>query len=226
MCFCTEVMRGMRSTVEPIVMDVHLPPGVAGPEPLDFDVRCFLVVHASGVVLIDTGMAGSQEAIRAGLERVGAGWDDITDVVLTHGHEDHVGGLTDVIANSNRPTVWACVADHQAIANEGELRSLVEGGMVRDLRVLQTPGHTPGHCSLVLVGESILFAGDIVGTMAGRLTRGPAPFIADPEEAERSLRRVAGLEFDRVLFGHGDEVEAPVRELRSLLGAERGPSEG
>jgi glyoxylase-like metal-dependent hydrolase (beta-lactamase superfamily II) len=216
----------MGSSVEPIVMDVHLPPGIAGPEPLDFDVRSFLVVHAGGVVLVDTGMAGSQDAIRAGLERVGARWGDITDVVLTHGHEDHVGGVADVIANSNRPTVWACVADHQTIAYEGELRRLVDGGMVRDLRVLQTPGHTPGHCSLVLEGESTLFAGDIVGSMAGRLTRGPAPFIADPEEAERSLRRVAGLEFDRVLFGHGDEVEAPVRELRSLLDEESGTSEG
>jgi glyoxylase-like metal-dependent hydrolase (beta-lactamase superfamily II) len=213
----------MRRSVDPVVMDVHLPPGVAGPEPLDFDVRCFLVVHASGVVLVDAGMAGSLDAIRAGLERVGARWDDITDVVLTHGHEDHVGGLADVIANSNRAVVWAGIGDHSAIAFEGELRSLVEGGAVRDLRVLQTPGHTPGHCSLVLEEEAILFAGDIAGSMAGRLTRGPAPFIAHPEEAERSLRRVAGLDFDRILFGHGAEIQDPVSELRSLLGAERGP---
>lgn len=209
----------MHSRVEPIVMDVHLPPGIGGPEPLDFDVRCFLVTHASGVVLVDAGMAGSQDAIAAGLERVGAGWNDVTDVVLTHGHEDHVGGLADVIANSNRPPVWACVADHQAIPCYEELRDLVDGGRVRDLRVLQTPGHTRGHCSLVLEEESTLFAGDIVGTIAGNLTRGPARFTDDAEEAERSLRRVADLEFDRFLYGHGAEIEDPLAELRNLVHA-------
>jgi len=216
----------MSSRVEPIVMDIHLPPGIAGPEPLDFDVRCFLVAHASGVVLIDVGPAGSQDAISTGLERVGARWHDITDVVLTHGHADHIGGLTDVIANAGRPAVWAGVEDHPAIAFNGELQALEEGGTVRDLRVLQTPGHTPGHRSLFLVQESILFTADIIGSIAGTLSRGPAPFTADPEEAERSLRRVVGLEFERVLFSHGAEVADPVRDLRGLLNAERPPSKG
>jgi len=214
----------MSKRIEPIVMDVHLPAGIAGPEPLDFDVRCFLVAHAVGIVLVDTGLAGRQDAIRAGLERAGAGWGDITDVVLTHGHADHIGGLADVMANAGHPTVWAGSDDHPAIAFDGQLQSLVEGGTVRDLRVLQTPGHTPGHCSFVLDMESALFAGDIIGAMAGTLSRGPAQFTADPEEAERSLRRVAGLEFDRVLFGHGAEMENPVRGLRRFLGADREPS--
>jgi glyoxylase-like metal-dependent hydrolase (beta-lactamase superfamily II) len=213
-------MSGMSSRVEPIAMVVHLPPGIAGPEPLDFDVRCFLVAHASGVVLIDVGLAGSQDDIRAGLERFGAGWEDITDVVLTHGHADHVGGLASVVANCRRAAVWAGIEDRPAIAFDGELQRLVEGGTVRDLRVLRTPGHTPGHCSLVLDEESVLFAGDVIGSMAGTLTRGPAPFTADPKEAERSLRRLAGLEFNRVLFNHGAEIQAPTHELRSLLGAE------
>jgi glyoxylase-like metal-dependent hydrolase (beta-lactamase superfamily II) len=210
----------MSSRVEPIMMVVHLPPGIAGPEPLDFDVRCFLVAHAKGVVLIDVGLAGSQDAIRSGLERVGAGWEDVTDVVLTHGHADHVGGLADVVANCRRPAVWAGIEDHPAIAFDGELQRLVEGGMVRDLRVLQTPGHTRGHRSFVLDEESVLFAGDVIGSMAGMLSRGPAAFTAVPEEAERSLRRVASLEFDRVIFSHGAEIQAPVRELRSLLSPE------
>ncbi len=199
------------------MVDVHLPAGIAGPEPLDFDVRCFLVTDANRVVLVDVGMAGSHEAIGAGLARVGAGWDDITDVVLTHSHPDHAGGLADVMASAGRAAIWVGDGDRHAIPFDGKMQSLVEGGTVQGLRALHTPGHTPGHCSLVLEGESILFAGDIVGSMAGSLSRGPAPFTADADEAERSLRRVAALEFDRVLFGHGAEIPDPLDELRNLL---------
>jgi glyoxylase-like metal-dependent hydrolase (beta-lactamase superfamily II) len=204
-------------------MDVHLPAGVAGPEPLDFDVRCFLITHANGVALVDVGMAGSREAIRAGLAQAGAAWDDITDVVLTHGHPDHVGGLADVVANASRANIWVGDGDRPAIAFDREMRSLVEGGTIQGLRALHTPGHTPGHFCLVLEGESILFAGDIAGSTAGSLSRGPASFTADPGQAEQSLQRIAALEFDRVLFGHGAEVPDPVGALRDLLRRSESP---
>ena len=216
----------MSPRVEPIIIDVHLPAGIAGPAPLDFDVRCFLLTHASGVVLVDVGTAGSHGAIDAGLARAGAAWDDITDVVLTHRHPDHVGALAEVVATASRAMVWAGSDDRSAIPYDGEMQSLVDGQSVRELRVLHTPGHTPGHCSFVLDEPSILFAGDIVGSAGKSLTRGPAPFTADPDMAERSLRRIAGLEFDRVLFGHGDEIPDPLGALRSLLiQTESGPSD-
>ncbi len=72
-------------------MDVRLPAGVAGPDPLSFDVRCFLVAHPTGVVLIDTCLEGSDDLIAGGLERIGAVWSDVTDIVLTHAHVDHIG---------------------------------------------------------------------------------------------------------------------------------------
>ena len=203
--------------VEPVVMDVHLPAGVAGPDPLSFDVRCFLVPHASGVVLIDTCLPGSHDLIAPALERIGARWRDITDVVLTHSHADHVGGLAEVMARADGAAVWAGAEDHPLIPFIGQLRTLVEGGWVRELRVLQTPGHTPGHCSLVHDGASLLFAGDLVGTMAGTLTRSPAAFTADAEQAEQTLQQVATLEFDRVLFSHGNEIPNPLEALRHLL---------
>jgi glyoxylase-like metal-dependent hydrolase (beta-lactamase superfamily II) len=208
----------MDQVVEAVAMDVHLPAGTAGPDPLDFDVRSFLVPHAIGVVLIDTCLPGVDDLIDAALGRIGAAWRDITDVVLTHNHPDHVGGLAEVIARTERAAVWAGAADQSRFPYDGRFRTLDDGGWVRDLRVLQTPGHTPGHCSLVHDGASMLFAGDIVGTMAGTLTRGPAAFTADAEQAEQSLQRAAALRCDRVLFSHGGEISDPVRALRNLLG--------
>lgn len=112
--------------VESVVTDVRMPAGVAGPDSLDFDVRCFLVPHAVGVVLIDTCMPGSNDPINAGLERIGAEWRDITDIVLTHNHPDHTGGLAEVMARTDGAAVWAGAEDQPRIPFDGQLRTIAE----------------------------------------------------------------------------------------------------
>lgn len=77
-------MRG--PTVEPVVTQVHVPPGMLGPDPVSFEVRCFVVADAGRVVLVDTCTPGTSEAIGRAIESVGAGWSDVTDIVLTHSH--------------------------------------------------------------------------------------------------------------------------------------------
>jgi glyoxylase-like metal-dependent hydrolase (beta-lactamase superfamily II) len=198
-------------------MDVHLPPGVAGPDAIDFDVRCFLVPHRDGLVLVDTLLPESDAVIGEGLRRAGADWGDITDVVVTHGHLDHAGGLAGVLTRAPQAAVWAGSGDRAALGYEGTVGSLLEGELVRNLRVLETPGHTPGHCCLVLQDDSVLFAGDLIGSMAGELTRGPAAFTADAVAADLSLRRVARLGAERVLFGHGPEVPRPSEALERFM---------
>jgi glyoxylase-like metal-dependent hydrolase (beta-lactamase superfamily II) len=207
-------MAGDRPSYEAIVQGVHV-------DGMSFDVRCFLVPHASGVVLIDTGMPGSADLITAALDRIGAGWSDITDIVLTHKHFDHVAGLADVAARTGSPAVWAAADDRAAIPYEGAIGGLEDGDVVRGLRAVATPGHTPGHRSLAHDGSGVLFAGDIAGTMGGRLTRGPEQFTEDAEQAERTLRQVETLAWERLVYSHGDEVSEPRRELRRLL-EERG----
>jgi glyoxylase-like metal-dependent hydrolase (beta-lactamase superfamily II) len=87
--------------VEPVVQELRVPAGIAGPADLTFDVRCFLVAHPAGLVLIDTGPAGSADAIGAALDRVRADRDDVTDIVLSHLHPDHVGGLDEVASGAH-----------------------------------------------------------------------------------------------------------------------------
>jgi glyoxylase-like metal-dependent hydrolase (beta-lactamase superfamily II) len=191
-------MENDNSAVQAVVMDVHLPPGVAGPEPLDFDVRCFLVPHPDGVVLIDTGMPGSRDLIGKALARIDASWWDISDIVLTHSHMDHIGGLADVWEKTHSPVVWAGVEDHAQIPHETGLRALAEGRPVRGLVALATPGHTPGHRSLFHPELSALFLGDVAGSDGFVIRRSPAAFTHDREQAQESLGRVAALHAKRV----------------------------
>jgi len=88
--------------------------------------------------------------------------------------------------------------------------------------VLQTPGHTKGHISLLHEEERILFVGDAVGTVTGTMARAPSQFTADAAKAEVSLRRLSELQPARMLFSHGPEVPDPVGQLRELLASTSG----
>jgi len=207
--------------VEPVIQELHIPAGLAGPVELTMDVRCFLVPHAEGLLLIDTGLNGKADAIGAALDRVGAAWSDITDVVLTHWHPDHVGGLGEVVERSPSAAVWAGEADVSQIPSAVPLRPLVEGDRVRDIQIVPTPGHTAGHIGL-LHDDGMLFVGDAVGTAGGVMSRPPEQFTADAARAEESLLRLSLLEPDRMLFSHGPEIPDPVGELRRLLAVNEG----
>ncbi|SOD72529.1 glyoxylase-like metal-dependent hydrolase (beta-lactamase superfamily II) [Jatrophihabitans sp. GAS493] len=191
-----------------VAFDVHLPAGVAGPAAMNFDVRCFLIPHADGLSLLDTGVAGSAAAIGTALTRLGATWDDVSDIVLSHDHPDHVGSLDEVIALAPHAAVWG----NSPLSTQ----SLADGDSLRNLRVLSTPGHTAGHVSL-LHGEGTLLVGDLVGSHNGQLQRAPAPFTADPSQAEESIRKIARINALHMLFGHGAEIDQPQTALQELL---------
>ncbi len=82
-------------TIEPVVIQAQMPAGVVGPEPETLEVRSFVVACTDGIVVVDVGLPGTLGAIGSALDRIGAGWSDVTDVVLTHSHFDHVGGLAE-----------------------------------------------------------------------------------------------------------------------------------
>ena len=210
-------MNADNSAIQAVVMDVHLPAGVAGPEPLDFDVRCFLVPHPNGVVLIDTGMPGSAEHIGKALAAMDASWGDVSDIVLTHSHMDHIGGLAELLMKTQNPVVWAGIEDHARMPQTRGLKALAEGADVRGFLALATPGHTPGHRSLFHPAFSVLFPGDVAGSDGSAVRRSPAAFTLDADQAQESLGRVVAIHAERVLFSHGGEVANPIDALKALL---------
>jgi glyoxylase-like metal-dependent hydrolase (beta-lactamase superfamily II) len=208
-------------TVEPIVTEMQVPAGMLGPDPVAIDTRCFLVSHTEGVILIDVGPPGSLQAIDEALVRIGAALSDVSDVVLTHSHIDHTGGLADVIDRVPGVVIRAGAGDvgdiHLLDGGDVSVVPSREGDRVRDLEVIETPGHTPGHISLLDRASSLLIAGDAVGNDRGALSFGPPAFTSDMAQARSSLERVESLALDRVLFAHGPEVEDPSAAIRDLL---------
>jgi glyoxylase-like metal-dependent hydrolase (beta-lactamase superfamily II) len=177
---------------------------------MDFDVRCFLVPHSIGVTLVDTGLEGSAELIAAKLAEMGAQWSDVTDVILTHHHPDHTGGLFEVAALAPTAAIWGGSRDSFPLP----VAAAEDGETIRGLRVVATPGHTAGHVSL-LGEDGDLLIGDLVGSQDGELIRAPAPFTADAAEVERSLDKVNLFDFAELYPSHGASSSRP--QLRRLL---------
>ena len=151
----------------------------------------------------------------------------LTRVVLTHLHFDHAGGLA--LLPPSLPVVvqrreWEAAHDDAAIARnfympvdyaaiEGQV-VLVDGDhdLLGDgsIRLLSTPGHTPGHQS-VQVGERLILAGDVIH-FASTLDDKRLPAMGDDHAVQAaSADRLRALRDGgaTVLPGHDPEVLRP-----------------
>ena len=85
------------------------------------------------------------------------------------------------------------------------------------LRVIHTPGHTPGSICLYLDDARILFTGDVLQVHRGSLTFASAFFSHDHGAARASVERLAALDVDTIALSHyppwRDRPTAALREL-------------
>jgi hydroxyacylglutathione hydrolase len=169
--------------------------------------------------LVDAGtMAGVEEVIREHT-------DDLSRVVLTHQHGDHVGELDAVLSAFDAEC--HAYAEHPHRTHE-----LADGDevVVGDERceVVYTPGHAEDHVSLV--GDRSLFSGDVVVYNDGAFDDGSFGRTDYPGQSrERLIESIRELlerlpeGIDRLYAGHGDTYTGDVRAVieRALDRAER-----
>ena len=198
-------------------------------------VMGYAIRHAGGIFLFDTGLGfGNDElderyhpvARRIGDALAGAGIEmaDVTAVANCHLHADHAGqnaAFPDVpiyvqaaeweIAHTTDHTIleWIDFPAARYVRLTGDHEPF------EDLRIVTTPGHTPGHQSLAVDtdGGLILLAGQAVYTVE--------EWVGEPDELEgrsdapdraaydRSTGRLHSLEPARVHFGHDRRSWSP-----------------
>ena len=79
------------------------------------DMHVFLIVLPDGITLIDAGFPGTMELIAEGLNDLKRRPEDIHDILVTHCHPDHVGGLAE-IKQATGAKVWMHAADADMVA--------------------------------------------------------------------------------------------------------------
>jgi hydroxyacylglutathione hydrolase len=179
--------------------------------------RLFLCLKDNyGVLLHDPG-SGATAAIdapeAAPVEAAlrATGWR-LTDILVTHHHADHTGGIAELKARHR----CRVVAPHGEAARIPAVDETVrENDAVRvgalEGRVFETPGHTAGHISYFFPADKLAFVGDTLFSIGcGRVIEGT------PEMMWRSLLKLRGLPDDtRVYCGH-EYTRANIRFARTV----------
>jgi glyoxylase-like metal-dependent hydrolase (beta-lactamase superfamily II) len=227
---------------------VQLAPGVwrVPTAPRDLINTFVLVDDDEQVTLVDAGTKRAPQAVVDGLRHIGHDPSDVTRLLVTHAHPDHVGGLAGL-----RGRTGATVAVHErdaAYVREGRgpvldratfggrvLRrnrgatptpvddELVDGQLLDvagGLRVVHTPGHTPGHVSFLHEPTRVLITGDSVWNAFNRM-RWPLAWLCTDAALNQSTADTLGdLEYEVAAFTHGPEIRDGAREaVRGFLAA-------
>jgi glyoxylase-like metal-dependent hydrolase (beta-lactamase superfamily II) len=201
-------------------------------------VRAHLVLEPE-LSLIDCGYAGQARRISRAIARHGRDPSELRRVIVTHGHPDHAGSARDLAkqgasvlihpADAERLGVtWLDVARRPSRGNlfaamtpkpptfepieDGDLLPVLGG-----LRVIHTPGHTPGSICLYGARDRVLFVGDTLQRRFGRVSLASRLYSDDPALSRRSVKRLAALDVETIVFSHFEPLTAGVAEVLEAL---------
>jgi glyoxylase-like metal-dependent hydrolase (beta-lactamase superfamily II) len=213
--------------------------------PLDL-VNAFLLQGDDGsLTLLDAGTKRAPRRVLAALAQLGRRPGDVTHLLLSHAHSDHAGGAAELVAATGsrvlahereavyvregrmpRPdaATWggrllartrsggfAPVPVDEAFADGADLP--LAGG----LRVVHTPGHTPGHCSFLAPRAGVLLTGDALFNVRGLRWSIKTP-CTDIGLSRTSAHRLGDLDYDVAGFTHGSHVSSGARTaVRAFL---------
>lgn len=215
---------------------VQLAPGVFRIPTLGDAINSFAFLESDGsVTLVDCGVRRAPARIQRALASVGKHPQDVQHIILTHAHSDHAGGAAEVVASSAADGVLVheleagCVRSGERppldpssgsgrifgrLSKGGFAPTAVCGtlqdGQVLDLagglQVIHTPGHTPGHISLLHPGSGVLITGDSIFNIASRMRWSYAAFCTNAAQSRQTAEKFVDLDFRTAAFTHGPEI--------------------
>jgi glyoxylase-like metal-dependent hydrolase (beta-lactamase superfamily II) len=194
----------------------------------------FLLLDES-ITVVDAGLRGGSANILNQVRRLGYKPSDVAYIILTHHHADHIGSLAGlkkatgakVMAHpADAPHIdgtlpqpgparpkwlgkmlspfgrmWATIpAEVDKLINDSEKLPMLGG-----IKILHTPGHTPGSISLFVPQEKLVIVGDLL-THRFRLSMPSRLFTVDIGQEVNSIKKLAGLDFNIIAFGHGKPI--------------------
>ena len=189
-----------------------------------FDSNISYLSAGNHHILVDTGTGLFTEEVDDDLKKLGVSLNEITDVVLTHSHIDHIGGLVPILELTS-PKIYLHRAEAEKI-NAGDMSStladtfgvdlpsmkiegILEEGQILQfdgitMKVLHTPGHSSGSICLELENTGVMITGDTLFA-GGSFGRVDFPGSSAKQIVE-SLKRLSTLDFQIAIPGHNQII--------------------
>jgi endoribonuclease LACTB2 len=218
----TDTMLGLKlpdyARLSPRVATVlgHNPGPFTGP-----GTNTYIIGTGRRPLLLDTGIGVAKwaENLPRGLREL-ANTEELERIVLTHAHQDHIGGVKDVVRMFGRLEVvkkpWP-TSGPDAVAG-APITSIDHGTVVATegatLNAVFTPGHAPDHLCYYLSEEKALFTGDVI---LGAGTTVIPDETGDLGQYMNSLRRLLDLDVERIYPAHGPVIHNARQKISEYI---------
>ena len=200
-----------------IPFQIAIAPGIK----VDRFVYMYLI-YGKKIYLIDSGVANSEKMIFDYIMKTGRNPEDISLIVLTHSHPDHIGAAHEIkrvtgctVAAHHGERSWIEDVElqymerpvpgfHSLVGGSVMIDHVLENGAFLDLdgirlEVFHTPGHFRGSISLLLPKDGALFTGDAI-PLAKDL-----PIYDDIQASVRSIKKIKAIDGIEILLSSWDD---------------------
>ncbi len=201
------------------------------------NANVYIVVNANDLMIVDTGMPGQLNKILDYIKVLGKDPSNVSKIVLTHCHVDHMGNVFELKKVTNAK-VYVHEKDAPYVSGKEKVPSpkglagaafkvaspffkvkylepdvlLKENDIIDGFVVIHNPGHTPGSISLYSKDKNLIFVGDELRFIDGKLEGPPEQFTPDMDSAVKTMKKLTEIDYDVMLSGHGNPLKPNASE--------------
>jgi glyoxylase-like metal-dependent hydrolase (beta-lactamase superfamily II)/8-oxo-dGTP pyrophosphatase MutT (NUDIX family) len=187
--------------------------------------NCYVIYTSTEFLIVDPGSPyeDEQQALATFVDELISEGRSIREVLLTHLHPDHVGGVNALRAHLGSSVT---VAAHADTANS--LKDIVIDRLIKDdevitltgepsiqLEALHTPGHARGHLCFHDAERGVLLSGDNIVGLGSVLIDPPEGNMAKYLDSLRRLQKLPNLKL--LLGGHGPATASPYQKIAEYI---------